>query len=166
MGTKLYRFMTPLAALAILFACGCWPDSASGSAALDGGKDRLVLVLIGYHVWCGKLLRDFRQGSNRHSHIWLRWFNEVPVSYCWQCILWWSSRFEHEESERWTRSSTTTSLPTHRTRTWAIAALARSRARRVPRSVYGRRRRQDIPLSGGLRLQNARHNAKPIGWLS
>jgi putative membrane protein len=39
----------------------------------------LVLLLVGYHLWCGKLLVDFRRGSNRHSHVWFRWFNEFPV---------------------------------------------------------------------------------------
>jgi len=80
MGTKLYRFMTPLAALAILF--GLWLLGGFGIGLGTGwmvAKIALVLVLIGYHVWCGKLLRDFRQGGNRRSHIWLRWFNEVPV---------------------------------------------------------------------------------------
>jgi uncharacterized membrane protein len=26
-----------------------------------------------------KLLADFKHGHNRHSHVWLRWFNELPV---------------------------------------------------------------------------------------
>ncbi len=39
----------------------------------------LVTLLIGYHLYCGKLLRDFRDDQNHHSHIWYRWFNELPV---------------------------------------------------------------------------------------
>lgn len=39
----------------------------------------LVAVLIGYHVWCGLLVRDFARGVNRHGHVWYRWFNEVPT---------------------------------------------------------------------------------------
>jgi putative membrane protein len=39
----------------------------------------VVLLLIGYHVWCGKLLRDFKRDRNTRSHVWYRWFNEVPV---------------------------------------------------------------------------------------
>ena len=42
-------------------------------------KLALVAVLIGYHLWCGKLLHDFRHNRNTHSHVWYRWFNEVPV---------------------------------------------------------------------------------------
>jgi putative membrane protein len=25
------------------------------------------------------LLRKFRRGENRRSHVWFRWFNELPV---------------------------------------------------------------------------------------
>ena len=39
----------------------------------------LVAVLAGYHVWCGKLVADFKHDRNRHSHVWYRWFNEFPV---------------------------------------------------------------------------------------
>jgi len=42
-------------------------------------KLTLILVLIAYHFYCGKLLNDFKQGSNTHSHVWYRWFNEIPV---------------------------------------------------------------------------------------
>jgi len=41
-------------------------------------KFSLVVLLIGYHVWCYKLLRDFAAGRNRHSSKWYRGFNEVP----------------------------------------------------------------------------------------
>lgn len=39
----------------------------------------LIAILIAYHVWCGKLVLDFKHGRNRHSHVWYRWFNEFPV---------------------------------------------------------------------------------------
>jgi len=42
-------------------------------------KLALVVVLVGYHVYCGKLLADFKHDRNRHGHIWYRWFNEAPV---------------------------------------------------------------------------------------
>lgn len=42
-------------------------------------KLALIAILIVYHVWCGKLLLDFKHGRNRHSHVWYRWFNEFPV---------------------------------------------------------------------------------------
>ncbi len=38
----------------------------------------LVSLLIAYHAWIGRLLRDFAGGRNRRSARWFRWFNEAP----------------------------------------------------------------------------------------
>jgi putative membrane protein len=35
-------------------------------------------LLIGYHHACGALLK-IRAGRNTRSHVWFRWFNEIPV---------------------------------------------------------------------------------------
>ena len=42
-------------------------------------KLAIVLLLVGYHHGCGRLLRGFELGSNRRSHRWYRLFNEAPV---------------------------------------------------------------------------------------
>jgi len=42
-------------------------------------KLALLAVLVAYHVYCGKLLADFKHDRNRRSHVWYRWFNELPV---------------------------------------------------------------------------------------
>ena len=39
----------------------------------------LVALLGLYHVWCGKIMLDFKNGRNTHGHVWFRVFNEVPV---------------------------------------------------------------------------------------
>ncbi len=39
----------------------------------------LVFLLVLYHLWCGGLVRAFREERNVHSHVWYRWFNEAPV---------------------------------------------------------------------------------------
>ena len=39
----------------------------------------LVAALIGYHLWCARLVGDFARGENRRDHVWYRWFNEVPA---------------------------------------------------------------------------------------
>jgi putative membrane protein len=41
-------------------------------------KLALVALLVGYHAWTGKLVRDFAAGRNAHGASWYRWFNEVP----------------------------------------------------------------------------------------
>ncbi len=39
----------------------------------------LVAVLIAYHGYCWKLVKDFKHDRNTRSHVWYRWFNEFPV---------------------------------------------------------------------------------------
>ena len=83
---KLYRFMFPLAILAIVF--GLWLMIGYG---IKGGwlhvKLLLVAGLIAYHIYCGKLMRDFTVGKNTRSHIWYRWFNEVPVLMLFAIVI-------------------------------------------------------------------------------
>ncbi len=39
----------------------------------------LVALLIAYHLWCWRIVLTFREGRNRRSHVWYRWFNEAPA---------------------------------------------------------------------------------------
>jgi putative membrane protein len=39
----------------------------------------VVLAAVGYHHMCARMLRRFEQGLNQRSHVWFRWFNELPV---------------------------------------------------------------------------------------
>jgi putative membrane protein len=41
----------------------------------------VVVLLIAYHLYCGKLLADFARDRNTRSHLWYRWFNEVPAGF-------------------------------------------------------------------------------------
>ncbi len=47
----------------------------------------LVVLLIVYHVICGKLVADFKHERNRHGHVFYRWFNEVPVLFLLAIVL-------------------------------------------------------------------------------
>jgi putative membrane protein len=38
----------------------------------------LVLLVVAYHGYCYKLMRDFARDANAHSSRWYRAFNEVP----------------------------------------------------------------------------------------
>lgn len=78
MSHKLYRFVTPIGALALLSGIWLWLGYGFAGVWLHI-KLALVLVLIAYHFYCGKLLEDFKQGRNTRSHVWFRFFNEVPV---------------------------------------------------------------------------------------
>lgn len=73
-----YGIMTPGGILTIAFGIWLW-----FGYGITGGwlhlKIAIVGLLIAYHVYCGKLVSDFKNNRNRHSHIYYRWFNEAPV---------------------------------------------------------------------------------------
>lgn len=75
---KLFRFMTPLGVLAVGFGLWLWLGYGFTGGWLHA-KVTLVVLLVGYHVYCGKLMRDLAAGRNRRSHMWFRIFNEAPV---------------------------------------------------------------------------------------
>lgn len=76
-----YGITTPGAVLTAIF--GLWLIWGYG-LGIDSGawfhvKMALVLVLIGYHIWCGKIVAQFKKDQNQRSHVFYRWFNEFPV---------------------------------------------------------------------------------------
>ncbi|MCC7410455.1 MAG: protoporphyrinogen oxidase HemJ [Gammaproteobacteria bacterium] len=78
-----YGIMTPGAILTFVF--GLWLLGHGWDHLSRAGwvqvKLVLVAVLAAYHVYCGRLLRDFRDDRNRHGHVFYRWFNEIPVLF-------------------------------------------------------------------------------------
>jgi putative membrane protein len=82
MARKLLRFTTILAVPALLLGLWLWLGYGIGRGAGNGWmhtKLAAVVLILGYHHACGLLLRRFAQGTQRRSHVWYRWFNEVPV---------------------------------------------------------------------------------------
>ena len=75
---KLYRFVTPIAGLAVIFGLWLWLGYGIGGNWMVV-KFLLVLLLLGYHHYCGKLVKQFAADLNTRSHIFYRWFNEIPV---------------------------------------------------------------------------------------
>jgi len=78
---KLYRFVTPIMWLALL--SGTWLawlqwEGLSGELWFYL-KMLIVALLITYHFYCGCLVRMFAAGNNARSHVFYRWFNEIPV---------------------------------------------------------------------------------------
>ncbi|MBA3031952.1 MAG: CopD family protein [Gammaproteobacteria bacterium] len=78
MARKLYGFVTPLGVLAVAGGLWLWLGYGFAGGWLNT-KIALVTGLIAYHLYCGWLLKAFVAGKNRHSHVWFRFFNEVPV---------------------------------------------------------------------------------------
>ena len=82
MARKLFRFTTLLAVPALVLGLWLWWVYGVGRGPGNGwmhAKLALVLVVLGYHHACGVLLKKFSANANRRSHVWFRWFNELPV---------------------------------------------------------------------------------------
>jgi len=82
MAGKLLRFTTMLAVPAL--GLGLWLYLGYGIGKGPGNgwmhaKLFFVLLVLGYHHACARLLRGLRSGRDTRSHRWFRWFNEVPV---------------------------------------------------------------------------------------
>ncbi|MBD3670783.1 MAG: protoporphyrinogen oxidase HemJ [Gammaproteobacteria bacterium] len=83
MERKLYRgIMTPGMVLTVVFGLWLLFDyawSAYAHSAWLTVKLMLVLVLLAYHFYCGRLVKAFAEDKNQHGHVFYRWFNEFPV---------------------------------------------------------------------------------------
>jgi putative membrane protein len=73
-----YGIMTPSAVLAVALGLWLWLGYGITGSWLHA-KLVFVLMLIAYHLYCGRLLADFKHDRNRHGHVYYRWFNEIPV---------------------------------------------------------------------------------------
>lgn len=78
MARKLYRFMTILAVPALVFGLWLWLGYGFSGGWMHA-KLTIVVLLLGYHHACGAILKKFERGVMARSHVWFRWFNEVPV---------------------------------------------------------------------------------------
>jgi putative membrane protein len=90
MERKLYRFITPWMALTIGFGFWLMYDYAWMAYSHMGWlhlKLVLVALLVGYHFYCGKIIRDFAANRCQRSHVWFRWFNELPVLVLFAVVL-------------------------------------------------------------------------------
>lgn len=80
MAQKLLRFMHILAPIALTLGLFLWGRYGIGQGqGWMHAKLLLVALTVAYHAYCGHLLHGFEQGRVVRSHIWFRWFNELPV---------------------------------------------------------------------------------------
>lgn len=77
-----FGIMTPGAIFTLLFGTLMLTNYAWQSFGQDLWlhiKLALIVFLVIYHMICGKFLFDFKHDANKHSHVYYRWFNEIPV---------------------------------------------------------------------------------------
>ena len=81
MERKLYwGIMAPGAVLTVVFGAWLWLGYGITGGWLHA-KLGVVALLVVYHLWCGRLLADFAHDRNTKSHLWYRWFNEMPAVF-------------------------------------------------------------------------------------
>lgn len=90
MERKLYfGIATPGAVLTVLF--GLWTLSYGAAGYMQMGwmhaKLGLVLLLLGYHIYLGKLLFAFKHDRNKHGDVFYRVLNEIPVLFLVAIII-------------------------------------------------------------------------------
>ena len=82
MAGKLMRFTHMLMVPAVALGVWLWVGYGIGWGPGNGwmhAKLAIVLLLIGYHLWCGRVLSKFARNESTPGHVWFRWFNEAPV---------------------------------------------------------------------------------------
>ena len=67
-----------LGVLAIAFGFWLWFGYGFSGGWLHA-KTALVAILAIYHWHCGRLLKQFQLDGNSKSHVWFRFYNELPV---------------------------------------------------------------------------------------
>ena len=89
MERKLFVMMTIGGSLAVLF--GLWLWLGFGIFYVGGTwlhiKLVLVLVLIGYHIYCGKIVADFRNDRNTRNDRFYRMLNEFPTLILFAVVI-------------------------------------------------------------------------------
>lgn len=89
MARKLYRFVTPFMFLAIAFGIGIISLAPEYylSAAWLWLKIAGVAFLVVYHFQCGRYVRAINADSDHHSHVFYRFFNEIPVLFLFGIVF-------------------------------------------------------------------------------
>ncbi|MFT6051438.1 MAG: putative membrane protein [Halioglobus sp.] len=89
MAHKLYRFVTPLMVLALVFGLllvGSNPDYYISQPWM-WGKLAGVGFLLAYHIQCGRYVTLINSDKNTHGHVFYRFFNEVPVFFLFLIVI-------------------------------------------------------------------------------
>ena len=79
MERKLYKFITPFMLLTVTLGLWMMFELQLYTLLWMQIKLLLVVILVGYHFYCGHLVKIFANDQSRHHHVWYRWFNELPV---------------------------------------------------------------------------------------
>lgn len=89
MSRKLFKFVTPFMILTVAF--GLWRLSFQWdyylSASWMHAKLAGVAFLVAYHAQCGIYTGRINRGEDNKTHVFYRFFNEVPVLFLFAIVL-------------------------------------------------------------------------------
>ena len=83
MARKLYRFVTPIMIIAIALGLAMIAENPDYYLQAKWMWLKLggVAILFIYHLMCGRYVHAINDNSNRHGHVFYRFFNEIPVLF-------------------------------------------------------------------------------------
>lgn len=89
MARRLYRFVTPLMVLTIVFGLSLIATNASYYLNAPWMWLKLVGVtcLVIYHFVCGRYVKAINANADDRSHVFYRFFNEVPVLFLFAIVF-------------------------------------------------------------------------------
>lgn len=89
MARKLYRFTTPFLVLTAGFGFALLGANWTYYQTQPWWWLKLagVLALWLYHFQCGRYLKIIMDDQNKHSHVFYRFFNEVPVLFLFAIVI-------------------------------------------------------------------------------
>ena len=89
MARKLYLFVTPFMLLTLILGTLLILQNVEYylQAKWLWAKLLGVLVLVGYHLQCGRYVRAISDSSDDHTHVFFRFFNEIPVVFLFGIVI-------------------------------------------------------------------------------
>ena len=89
MARRLYRFVTPFMFIAIALGIAMMAQNPDYylQATWLWLKLAGVAFLVVYHFQCGRYVTAINADTDHHSHVFYRFFNEVPVLFLFAIVL-------------------------------------------------------------------------------
>jgi len=89
MSRRLYRFVTPFMFIAIALGIAMMAQNPDYYLRATWLWLKLagVAFLVVYHFQCGRYVTAINADTDHHSHVFYRFFNEVPVLFLFAIVL-------------------------------------------------------------------------------
>ncbi len=79
MAQKLYKFMTIMMMLAIGTGIWLWVAYFPIASGWLHAKTFFVALMLVYHLWTKRRMKEMQEGHLTHSGVYYRWANEIPL---------------------------------------------------------------------------------------